>query len=83
MGLVGLILIWRVLIERAELKLPLLVLGSFALFNGILEYSAPVIIGLLLTIRPRQKDALDPEPDALSPARQQQSGARIALRTEG
>jgi hypothetical protein len=83
MGLAGLILIWRVLIERAEVKLPLLVLGSFALFNGILEYSAPVIIGLLLTLRPREKDVLAAEPDTLSPARRQQSGARIALRTEG
>ena len=83
MGLAGLILIWRALIERAESKLPLLVLGSFALFNGILEYSAPVIIGLLLTIRPRQKDTPAAEPDATSPTRQQQSGARIALRTQG
>jgi len=82
-GLAGLILIWRVLIERAESKLPLLVLGSFALFNGVLEYSAPVIIGLLLTLRPPQKDTLATEPDTISPARQQRSGARLALRTEG
>jgi hypothetical protein len=82
-GLAGLILIWRVLIERAESKLPLLVLGSFALFNGVLEYSAPVIIGLLLTLRPPQKDTLATEPDMIGPARQQRSGARLALRTEG
>jgi hypothetical protein len=82
-GLAGLILIWAVLIGRAESKLPLLVLGSFALFNGVLEYSAPVIIGLLLTLRPRQKDALASEPDTVGPPRHHQSGARIALRAEG
>jgi hypothetical protein len=48
-GLIGLILMWRVLIQRADSKLPLLVLGSFALFNGVLEYSGPVVIGLILT----------------------------------
>jgi hypothetical protein len=81
-GLAGLILIWGVLIGRAESKLPLLVLGSFALFNGVLEYSAPVIIGLLLTLRPREAEAPASEPDTMTP-REQRSGARLALRTEG
>jgi len=49
MGLLGFILIWRVLIERADSRLPLFVLGSFALFNGMLEYSGPVVIGLIFT----------------------------------
>jgi hypothetical protein len=81
-GLIGLILIWRVLIERAEVKLPLLVLGSFALFNGVLEYSAPVIIALLLTLRPRPQEALGSEPDSRA-IRQRQSGASVAVRTVG
>jgi hypothetical protein len=81
-GLAGLILIWRALIARAESKLPLLVLGSFALFNGVLEYSAPVIIALLFTLRPRPQEApaSQPEPD---PTSRQRSGARLALRTDG
>jgi hypothetical protein len=49
MGLLGLLLIWRVLIQRAQSKLLLFVLGSFALFNGVLEYSGPVVIAILLT----------------------------------
>jgi hypothetical protein len=48
-GLIGWILIWRVLIARAASRLPLLVLGSFALFNGVLEYVGPVVVGLILT----------------------------------
>lgn len=48
-GLFGLILIWGVLIKRARSKAPLVVLASFALFNGALEYSAPLVIGVLLT----------------------------------
>lgn len=48
-GLLGLILIWWTLIARARSKLPLLVLLPFALFNGSLEYGAPVVITLLLT----------------------------------
>jgi O-Antigen ligase len=48
-GLIGWLLIWRVLIARASSRLPLLVLGSFAIFNGILEYVGPVVIGLVLT----------------------------------
>jgi O-antigen ligase len=48
-GLAGYLLIWWVLIARARSKAPLLVLASFALFNGALEYSAPLVIALLLT----------------------------------
>jgi hypothetical protein len=48
-GLVGFLLIWGVLIVRAESKAPLLVLASFSIFNGALEYSAPLVIALLLT----------------------------------
>jgi len=51
-GLLGLILIWWTLIARARSKLPLLVLLPFALFNGSLEYGAPVVITLLLTVTP-------------------------------
>jgi hypothetical protein len=51
-GLLGLILIWWTLIARARSKLPLLVLLPFALFNGSLEYGAPVVVTLLLTVTP-------------------------------
>ncbi|HUA49264.1 MAG TPA: O-antigen ligase family protein [Solirubrobacteraceae bacterium] len=51
-GLLGLALIWWTLIARARSKLPLLVLLPFALFNGSLEYGAPVVVTLLLTIGP-------------------------------
>ena len=51
-GLLGLVLIWWTLIARARSKLPLLVLLPFALFNGSLEYGAPVVVTLLLTINP-------------------------------
>jgi hypothetical protein len=47
-GLIGLILMWWVLFARAQSRLPLLVLASFAVFNGILEYSGPLVIGLML-----------------------------------
>jgi O-Antigen ligase len=50
-GLVGLILMWWTLIARARSKLPLLVLVPFSLFNGILEYGAPLVVALLLTAR--------------------------------
>lgn len=49
-GLVGLILIWWTLIVRARSVLPLLVLLPFALFNGSLEYGAPLVVTLLLTL---------------------------------
>jgi hypothetical protein len=48
-GLIGLILIWCVLIAGARSKTPLLVLASFALFNGALEYGAALVITVLLT----------------------------------
>ena len=51
-GLVGLVLIWWTLIARARSKLPLLVLLPFALFNGSLEYGAPVVVTLLLAVGP-------------------------------
>jgi hypothetical protein len=49
-GLVGLILMWWTLIARARSKLPLLILLPFSLFNGILEYGAPLVVALLLTV---------------------------------
>ena len=48
-GLIGLILIWVVLIARAKSKAPLVILASFAIFSGVLEYSAPLVIAVLLT----------------------------------
>jgi O-antigen ligase len=51
-GLIGFLLIWAVLVARAQVKAPLLILGSFSLFNGALEYSAPLVIALLLTVAP-------------------------------
>jgi hypothetical protein len=48
-ALLGLILIWSALIPRARSKLPLLILLPFSLFNGALEYGAPLVITLLLT----------------------------------
>jgi hypothetical protein len=48
-GLLGLVLIWSALLVSVRSKAPLIVLGSFAVFNGSLEYSAPVVICLLLT----------------------------------
>jgi hypothetical protein len=48
-GLIGLALIWWVLIARARSKAPLVVLASFALFNGALEYSAALVTAVLLT----------------------------------
>ena len=47
-GLIGLLLMWWVAFLRAESRLPLLVLASFALFNGVLEYGGPLVVGLLL-----------------------------------
>jgi hypothetical protein len=68
-GLAGFLMIWGVLIARAESKLPLLVLGSFALLNGTLEYGPPIVIGLLLTFSPwRSQEAMAPsETGALVP----------------
>jgi len=51
-GLIGLIMIWWTLIARARSKLPLLVLLPFAVFNGSLEYGAPLVVTLLLTVSP-------------------------------
>jgi hypothetical protein len=48
-GLIGLIMIWWVLIASARSKAPLVVLASFALFNGALEYSGALVIAVLLT----------------------------------
>lgn len=64
-GLIGLILIWWTLIARARSKLPLLVLLPFALFNGSLEYGAPLVVTLLLTVSPAdnaKKPAAEPIP---------------------
>ena len=54
-GLLGLILIWWTLIARARSKLPLLVLLPFSLFNGALEYGAPLVVTLLLTVNPGER----------------------------
>jgi O-Antigen ligase len=48
-GLIGLIMIWWVLIASARSKAPLLVLASFAVFNGALEYTGALVIAVLLT----------------------------------
>jgi hypothetical protein len=60
-GLIGLLLIWRVLIERVESRLPLFVLGSFALFNGMLEYSGAVVVALVLTAGLKSRQPVPPE----------------------
>lgn len=52
MALAGLILIWWALIARAESRWPLLVLLPFSVFNGILEYGAPLVVALLFTMQP-------------------------------
>jgi hypothetical protein len=54
--LVGLVMIWVILFARSQSRLPLLVLASFALFNGILEYNGPVVIGMLLATSPHVTD---------------------------
>jgi O-Antigen ligase len=58
-GLIGLVMIWWVLIASARSKAPLLVLASFAVFNGALEYSGALVIAILLTagVRPGRDDA--------------------------
>jgi hypothetical protein len=65
-GLIGLFLIWGVLIARAPSKAPLVVLASFAVFNGALEYSAPLALAVLLTAvplaRPRMREGHPPTP---------------------
>jgi hypothetical protein len=61
-GLIGLILIWSTLISRARSRLPLLVLLPFSLFNGALEYGAPLVITLLLTVDSSERN--DDKPDA-------------------
>jgi hypothetical protein len=70
MGLIGLLLIWWVLFARAHSKLPLLVLATYALISGLLEFGASLVIGLLLTIgltnagsvrRSRQTDNSEPD----------------------
>jgi O-Antigen ligase len=48
-GLIGLIMIWWVLIASARSKAPLVVLASFAVFNGALEYTGALVIAVLLT----------------------------------
>jgi O-Antigen ligase len=62
MALVGLILMWWTLIARAESKWPLLVLVPFSLFNGILEYGAPLVVALLFTISPDGVEMREGEP---------------------
>ena len=68
-GLLGLLIMWMVLIRYADARLPLFVVGSFAVFNGVLEYSGPVVIALLLTLaavrRPTEEPERAGEPDAV------------------
>jgi hypothetical protein len=59
--LLGLVLIWSTLIARARSKLPLLILLPFSVFNGALEYGAPLVITLLLTVSSAERS---PELDA-------------------
>jgi hypothetical protein len=47
-GLIGLLFMWWNLFARAQSKLPLLVLVSFALLSGILEIGGPLVVGMLL-----------------------------------
>jgi hypothetical protein len=77
-GLAGLILIWWTLIARARSKLPLLVLLPFSLFNGALEYGAPLVVTLLLTLATesaRPSTAEETELPSTSPARDPESVA--------
>jgi hypothetical protein len=77
-GLAGLILIWWTLIARARSKLPLLVLLPFSLFNGALEYGAPLVVTLLLTLTAepaRRSSAEATRPVPPSPARDPDSVA--------
>ena len=67
-GLAGLILIWWTLIARARSKLPLLVLLPFSLFNGALEYGAPLVVTLLLTLTAEPARPSSAEEAQLSPA---------------
>ena len=84
LGLLGLILLWRVLIARVDSRLPLLVLGFFSLFNGILEYSGPVVIGLLLTVgflrRVERAPTAEATTSELGSAQQSFATSRPALR---
>jgi hypothetical protein len=78
LGLAGLILIWWTLIARARSKLPLLVLLPFSLFNGALEYGAPLVVTLLLTLTAesaRPSSAEETQPLPTSPARDPESVA--------
>lgn len=81
-GLIGFFLIWAVLIARAPSKAPLLVLASFAVFNGALEYSAPLVVAVLLTARPREEGARVSTAET-TPGRPSFSGARGSWRAAG
>jgi hypothetical protein len=78
-GLLGFILIWGALIARAPSKAPLLVLGAFSLFNGALEYGAPVVVALLLTVaKPTQEpEVLEQESTNTEPFRRPHEAAAI------
>ena len=73
-GLLGLVLIWWALLARARSKLPLLILLPFSVFNGALEYGAPLVITLLLTVSSAEHDAAM-EPPAAAPAAAELSGS--------
>ena len=49
-GLAGFLLMWAVLVAKAGSKLPLLVIGSMAAFNGALEYNGALVLALLFTV---------------------------------
>jgi O-Antigen ligase len=77
-GLLGFLLIWAVLIARARSKAPLLVLGAFSLFNGALEYGAPAVVALLLTVWNPSGDS--GEQDAFTPELSEQPSHAAAIR---
>jgi hypothetical protein len=61
-GFLGLLLIWFVLFRRVGTMMPLLPLVAFSLTNGSLEYLAPVVVALVLTVGPHEKEVDEPVP---------------------
>ena len=54
LAFLGLALLWRELFRAASTRLPLLTLGIFGALNGSLEYSAPLVLAVLLTVLPAE-----------------------------
>ena len=48
-GLAGLLLLWYVLVREAPALMPVAAIATFALVNGSLEYTAPIVIGVALS----------------------------------